>query len=93
MAYIHIVCFIAQCLLLTDLLRLSNGIDIQVSSNFYVSPEVYSGYLSNAEQYKEAFTMPDADGENTLYIRGDDTEIEFQLATNETKGNTKHDFV
>ena len=93
MAYIHIVCFITQCLLVTDLFRICNGFDIQVLSNFYGSPEVYSGYLSNAEQYQEAFTMPDADGENTLYIRGNQTEIELQLATAETEGNTKHDFV
>ena len=85
--------FMLYFTLFSCLILMCKGFDIQVPSNFYGSPEVYSGYLSNAEQYKEAFTMPDADGKNTLYIRGNETEIELQLATNETKGNTKLDFV
>ena len=51
-------------------------------SNFYGSPEVYSGYLSNSETYKDAFTLHD----DHVTLSGTIPEVENALASVNTTG-------
>ena len=51
---------------------------IEVPSNFYGSPEVFSGYLSNSDWFVEAFTFHDG----VLKVNGSGTDIDIDL--NET---------
>ena len=46
-------------------------------SNFYGSPEVYSGYLSNSEMFIDAFTLND----DHVAIDGSAQEVEHALET------------
>ena len=55
-------------------------------SNFYGSPEVYSGYLSNGETYKDAFTLHD----DHVTLSGTIPEVENALATVNTTGMYKY---
>ena len=61
------------CLALLIKTNLCSKID--VPSNFYGSPEVFSGYLSNSKWFVEAFTLHD----DALKITGDKFEIEDEL--------------
>ena len=53
-----------------------------IPSNFFGSPEVFSGYLSNQEDFIEAFTLP----EDHVTIAGTVHEVEQALATMDTSG-------
>ena len=53
-----------------------------VPSNFYGSPEVFSGYLSNSDVFIEAFTLND----NHVNICGSTPEVEHTLETIDTAG-------
>ena len=68
--------FMFSCLALLLKTKLCSKID--VPSNFYGSPEVFSGYLPNSEWFVEAFTFHD----DTLEIFGTENEVDSEL--NET---------
>ena len=59
-----------------------------VPSNFYGSPEVFSGYLSNTEVFIEAFTLHD----DHVSISGSTQEVEHALETINTKGKNREYF-
>ena len=65
--------FMFSCLALLLKTKLCSKID--VPSNFYGSPEVFSGYLPNSEWFVDAFTLHD----DSLKIIGDRYEIEDEL--------------
>ena len=58
------------------------GIQKEIPSNFFGSPEVFSGYLSNQEDFIEAFTLHD----DHVTIAGTIREVEQVLATLDTSG-------
>ena len=57
-----------------------------VPSNFYGSPEVFSGYLSNSEVFIESFTLHD----DHINISGSTREVEYGLQTINTKGKKQY---
>ena len=59
------------------MLNFTNASQNKVPSNFYGSPEVYSGYLSNSEMFIDAFTLND----NHVAIVGSAQEVEHALGT------------
>ena len=63
---------------------LVEAFQIDVPANFYGSPEVFSGYLSNSDHFKEAFTLHD----DHFIIAGSTPEVEHALGTVETKSNS-----
>ena len=58
----------------------------QIPSNFYGSPEVYSGYLSNSDVFIDAFTLQD----DHVSISGSIPEVERALATWKNTGIKKY---
>ena len=74
MAFLH-VNFMMQ-------LHLTSAKHIQIPSNFYGSSEVFSGYLSEQQQYIDAFTLhPDH-----VLISGTIQEIENDLRLSNQTG-------
>ena len=59
------------------MLNFINASQNKVPSNFYGSPEVYSGYLSNSEMFINAFTLND----HHVAIVGSPNEVEHALET------------
>lgn len=55
---------------------LISGYEYEVPSNFYGSPEVYSGFLSDQEEYIEAFTLK----KDAWRIQGTVASINKQLS-------------
>ena len=66
----------------------SSAFQTEVPSNFYGSPEVFSGYLSNSEVFIEAFTLHD----DHVSISGSTHEVEHALETIDTKGKNREHF-
>ena len=64
------------------MLNFINASQNKVPSNFYGSPEVFSGYLSNSDVFIEAFTLND----NHVNICGSTPEVEHTLETIDTAG-------
>ena len=56
------------------------GFDIP--TNFYGSPEIFSGYLPNQDQYVEAFTLH----KDCLTIKGTSHEISRKMASTNPQG-------
>ena len=67
-------CVLPLSLLLAFTL-LQSVLSVTVPSNFYGSPEVFSGYLSDQEKYVDAFTM----SEDHVHVFGSIPDVEHQL--------------
>lgn len=67
---------------LSFILCLVFGYEYNVPSNFYGSPEVFSGFLSDQNEYIEAFTLK----EDARIIEGNCTSVNEQLDSIETSG-------
>ena len=55
---------------------------IEIPSNYFGSPEVFSGYLTKSELFIDAFTLYD----DHLTITGSIPEVEHKLKTTNTIG-------
>ena len=73
--------FTVFCLTVSNVVLSSFQIDVPLS--FYGSSEVFFGYLSNSEEFIQAFTLSD----DHITISGSIQEVEHILSNMRTKGN------
>ena len=71
------MCRLLSIAIFICILNFINASKNKVPSNFYGSPEVYSGYLSNSEMFIDAFTLND----DHVDIIGSTQEVEQALDT------------
>ena len=71
------MCRLLSIAIFICMLNFINASQNKVPSNFYGSPEVYSGYLSNSEMFINAFTLND----DHVAIVGSAQEVEHALET------------